>query len=173
VNSFVLRLAPMPLGWRRTANRVMLLSDCVDDPVLACTSSEHFGRFGRRFKRASGASGLKVHTAIADPAVLVAAVPVIKRRTRNSDRRQSSADGQRRLFDQFDDLELLGSGVPHESLSPSPRTLFLSRRFSSGTSASVSLSWRASALRSSEVASRAVSPASRFLPASRNSFDHR
>src|SRR5271166_6530573 len=74
------------------------------------------------------------------------------------------------------DLELLGSGVPHESLSPSPRTLFLSRRFSIRTSASVSLSWRASALRSltsSEVASRAVSPASRFLPASRNSLDQR
>jgi IS5 family transposase len=30
-----------------------------------CTSSEHFGRFGRRFKRASGLSGLKVHAAIA------------------------------------------------------------------------------------------------------------
>src|SRR5205807_6934721 len=45
--------------------------------------------------------------------------------------------------------------------SPSPRTLFLSRRFSIRTSASVSLSWRASALSSltsSEVASRAVSP---------------
>jgi hypothetical protein len=49
-------------------------------------------------------------------------------------------------------------------------------RFSIRTSASVSLSWRASALSSltsSEVASRAVSPASRFLPASRNSFDQR
>jgi hypothetical protein len=54
--------------------------------------------------------------------------------------------------------------------------VFLSRRFSIKTSASVSLSWRASALSSltsSEVASRAVSPASRFLPASRNSFDQR
>src|SRR6516162_11528944 len=50
------------------------------------------------------------------------------------------------------------------------------RRFSIRTSARVSLSWRASALSSltsSEVASRAVSPASRFLPASRNSFDQR
>src|SRR5262249_53152861 len=40
----------------------------------------------------------------------------------------------------------------------------------------VSLSWRPSALSplpSSEAASRAVSPASRFLPASRNSFDQR
>src|SRR5262245_4302566 len=74
------------------------------------------------------------------------------------------------------DLELLGCGIPHEASSPSPRTLFLSRRFSIRTSARVSLSWRASALSSltsSEVASRAVSPASRFLPASRNSFDQR
>ncbi len=41
---------------------------------------------------------------------------------------------------------------------------------------SASLSWRASArsvLTSSDVASRAVSPASRFLPASRNSLDQR
>ena len=44
------------------------------------------------------------------------------------------------------------------------------------TSARVSLSWWASSLSvftSSEVASRAVSPARRFLPASRNSFDQR
>ena len=53
---------------------------------------------------------------------------------------------RRRLFRQFDDLELLGCRVPHEASSPSPRTLFLSRRFSIKTSASVSLSWRASAL---------------------------
>jgi hypothetical protein len=33
--------------------------------ALRCTSSDHFGRFGRRFKRASGSSGLKVHAAIA------------------------------------------------------------------------------------------------------------
>src|SRR5262249_34241980 len=89
---------------------------------------------------------------------------------------RASADRERRLFHQFDDLELLGCGIPHEASSPSPRTLFLSRRFSIKTSASVSLSWRASALSSltsSEVASRAVSPASRFLPACRNSFDQR
>jgi len=51
---------------------------------------------------------------------------------------------------------------------------FLSRRFSRVRSASASfmspLSWR-SALTSSLVAEPAVSPASRFLPASRNSFD--
>src|SRR5438132_8770771 len=39
----------------------------------------------------------------------------------------------------------LGCGIPHEASSPSPRTLFLSRRFSIRTSARVSLSWRASA----------------------------
>ena len=55
--------------------------------------------------------------------------------------------------------------------SPSARTLFLSTRFSMVSSAAP-LSWRASDRRvftSSDVASRAVSPASRFLPASRNS----
>src|ERR1700736_2866819 len=90
--------------------------------------------------------------------------------------RKRPTDRERPLFHQFDDLELFGCGIPHEASSPSPRTLFLSRRFSIRTSASVSLSWRASALSSltsSEVASRAVSPASRFLPASRNSFDQR
>ena len=30
-----------------------------------CTSSEHFGRFARRFMRASGSSGLEVQAAIA------------------------------------------------------------------------------------------------------------
>ena len=54
--------------------------------------------------------------------------------------------------------------------------LFLSRRFSSINSASSSLSCWVSArnlLTSSLLASRAVSPASRFLPASRKSFDQR
>src|SRR5262249_17590390 len=111
-----------------------------------------------------------------DSALLVTSVPVVERRSRDADRRQCPTDRERRLFHQFDDLELFGCGVPHEASSPSPKTLFLSRRFSIKTSASVSLSWRPSALSSltsSEVASRAVSPASRFLPACRNSFDHR
>src|SRR5215472_12742369 len=110
------------------------------------------------------------------PTLLVSAVPVVERRSRDPDWSQCPADRERRLFHQFDDLELLGCGIPHEASSPSPRTLFLRRRFSIRTSARVSLSWRASALSSltsSEVASRAVSPASRFLPASRNSFDQR
>jgi hypothetical protein len=53
---------------------------------------------------------------------------------------------------------------------------FLSRRFSRIVSASASFNCRSSArisFTSSEVASRAVSPASRFLPASRTSFDQR
>ena len=111
-----------------------------------------------------------------DPSLLVTPVSVVECRSRDPDRRQCPTDRERRLFHQFDDLELFGCGIPHEASSPSPRTLFLSSRFSIRTSASVSLSWRASALSSltsSEVASRAVSPASRFLPASRNSFDHR
>src|ERR1700728_2078618 len=111
-----------------------------------------------------------------DPALLVTAVPFVERRSRDPDRRQCPTDRERRLFHQFDDLELFGCGISHEASSPSPRTLFLSKRFSIRTSARVSLSWRASALSSltsSEVASRAVSPASRFLPASRNSFDQR
>src|SRR6266404_4947725 len=99
-----------------------------------------------------------------------------KRLAGDTAREATSDEVKERLFHQFDDLELLGCGISHEASSPSPRTLFLSRRFSIRTSARVSLSWRASALSSltsSEVASRAVSPASRFLPASRNSFDQR
>ena len=74
-------------------------------------------------------------------------------------------------IDQPDDLELLRGGVSHASSSPSAVTLFLSRRFSRVRSATTSLSAVASrrrSLTSSEVAARAVSPARRFLPASRN-----
>src|ERR1700687_592073 len=83
-----------------------------------------------------------------DPALLVTAVPIVERRSRDPNRRQCPTDRERRLFHQFNDLELFGCGVPHEASSPSPRTLFLSKRFSIRTSARVSLSWRASALRS-------------------------
>src|SRR5215472_1619360 len=94
-----------------------------------------------------------------DPTLLVSAVPVVERRSRDPDWSQCPADRERRLFHQFDDLELLGCGIAHEASSPSPRTLFLSRRFSIKSSARVSLSWRASALSSltsSEVATRRV-----------------
>src|SRR4051812_9371705 len=79
-----------------------------------------------------------------------------------------------RLLDQADDLELLGGRVSHAPSSPAPVMLFLSRRFSSVRSATASfraLASRRSALTSSDVAARAVSPASRFFPASRNSLD--
>ena len=59
--------------------------------------------------------------------------------------------------------------------SPSAVTLFLSRRFSRVSSATTSFSAlvsRRRSLTSSDVAARAVSPANRFFPASRKSFDH-
>src|ERR1700756_4105991 len=89
---------------------------------------------------------------------------------------QRPLEREGRLLDQLDDLEFLRRGVSHPSSSPSPVTLFLSRRFSSVSSATTSFRADASrrrSLTSSEVAARAVSPASRFLPASRKSFDHR
>src|SRR3981081_1060878 len=100
--------------------------------------------------------------------------PSVKRRLWNADLRKRAADRQRRCLDSSNDLELLGCEISHAISSPSAITLFLSKRFSSVASASASLSWRASARKvftSSEVASRAVSPARRRLPASRNSFD--
>ena len=60
--------------------------------------------------------------------------------------------------------------------SPSAVTLFSSRRFSSVSSATTSFSApasRRSSFTSSDVAARAVSPARRFFPASRKSFDQR
>src|SRR5437870_11300752 len=80
------------------------------------------------------------------------------------------------LLDQPDDLQLLGGGVSHAPSSPAPIMLFLSSRFSSMSSATTSFSAPAScrrSLTSSEVAARAVSPARRFLPASKNFFDQR
>src|SRR5712671_1038064 len=80
------------------------------------------------------------------------------------------------LLDEPDDLKLLGGGVPHVASSPSAVTLFLSRRFSRVNSATTSFSALASrrrSLTSSDVAARVVSPASRFFPASRKSFDQR
>src|SRR3546814_10678118 len=78
---------------------------------------------------------------------------------------------QVRLLDGSDDLELLGCGIPHSSLSPSATMLFLSRRVSSVRSATHSFRARASRRRSwtsPVVAARAVSPARRRLPASRS-----
>src|SRR5262249_53972146 len=74
------------------------------------------------------------------------------------------------MISNFSDAEYLMKRPPH------PRERFFEQAVSIRTSARVSLSWRASALSlltSSEVASRPGAPASRFLPASRNSFDQR
>jgi len=75
---------------------------------------------------------------------------------------------------QPDDFELFSGEVSHSWSPPAPVMFFLSRRFSRLRSATSSFSAKASARRSftSPVfAWRAVSPASRFLPASRNSLD--
>src|SRR4029077_4256947 len=87
---------------------------------------------------------------------------------------QGPPSRQMRLLDQPDALSLVGCGISHASSPPSPIMLFLSNRFSSVRSATTSFNACASRRRSfpsSEVAARAVSPASRLLPASRNSFD--
>src|SRR5690606_6606112 len=64
--------------------------------------------------------------------------------------------------------------ISHSSSPPCPVMLFLSRRFSRVTSANASFRSRLARrnpFTSSLVAERAVSPASRLLPTSRNSFD--
>src|SRR5258706_10028763 len=110
------------------------------------------------------------------PAGLVQIVPAVEGGTRNADLFQRPPHWQGRLLDEPDDLKLLGGGIPHVASSPSAVTLFLSRRFSRVSSATTSFSALASrrrSLTSSEVAARAVSPPSRFFPASRKPFDQR
>src|SRR5437763_1949946 len=108
------------------------------------------------------------------PAGSVKIVPAVKRGPWNAELLQGSANRQVGLLDQADDLGLFGCGVSHAASPPSPIMLFLSRRFSRVRSATTSFKAEASRHRSftsSDVAARAVSPASRFLPASRKSFD--
>src|SRR5438309_12133316 len=84
------------------------------------------------------------------------------------------AHRQRRLLDQLDDFQLFRGRVSHAPSSPTAIVLFFSRRFSRTSSATTSFNApdsRRRSLTSSEVAARAVSPARRVLPASRNSFD--
>src|SRR5215472_11963504 len=110
------------------------------------------------------------------PATAVPVVPAVKGRPGNAEFRQGVAHRQRGLLDQPNDLQLLGGGISHASSSPTPIAVFFSSRFSSVSSATTSfnaLASRRSSLTSSEVAARAVSPARRCLPASRNSFDQR
>src|SRR5690606_13541147 len=109
-----------------------------------------------------------------DAAGKEAIIPAIKGRARNAELLQRAPRRQVRVLDQADDLQLLGCGVSHSSSPPSAIMLFLRIRSSSACSATTSLRSRASlrsTFTSSLVAARAVSPASRFLPASRNSFD--
>src|SRR5262249_33964580 len=78
------------------------------------------------------------------------------------------------LLNQADDLQLLGGRGSHSPSPPSPVMLFFSSRSSSACSAATSFRAPASpprAVTSLLVAPPAVSPASRRLPASRNSFD--
>src|SRR3982074_3852020 len=100
---------------------------------------------------------------------LIVIAPAVEGRARNAELFQRPPHRQDRLLDQPDDLKLLGGGVPHVASSPSAVTLFLSRRFSKVSSATTSFSAlvsRRRSLTSSDVAARAVSPASRFFPAS-------
>src|SRR5215470_17568044 len=104
----------------------------------------------------------------------VAIIPAVERGARDAELVQRAFGRQMRLLDQPDDLGLLGGGIPHASSSPSPFMLFLSRRFSRVRSATASFNAAVSrrrSLTSPDVAARAVSPARRRLPASRNSFD--
>src|SRR3954452_17466225 len=104
----------------------------------------------------------------------VALVPAIECGSRDTELVKRALGRQMGLLDQLDDLGLLGRGISHASSSPSPFMLFLSRRFSRVRSATTSFKAEVSRRRSftsPEVAARAVSPASRRLPASRNSLD--
>ena len=107
---------------------------------------------------------------------LEAIVPAVECRRLDAQLLQRPARRQMGLLDQADDLQLLGGGISHSSSPPSAIMLFLSSRNSSACSATTSFSSWASRLRSLTsplVAARAVSPASRRLPASRNSLDQR
>src|SRR5690606_23452859 len=101
-------------------------------------------------------------------------IPTVEGRPWNAELVECLPGRKVRLLNDPDDLKLLGGGISHSSSPPSAIMLFLSRRFSRVRSASASFRSRLSrrsAFTSSLVAERAVSPASRFLPASRNSFD--
>src|SRR5271155_984085 len=106
------------------------------------------------------------------PAVTIAIIPSVKGGAGNTKLVQRALG--RQVLDQPDDLGLLGCRISHASSSPSPFMLFLSRRFSRVRSATTSFKAEVSRRRSfpsPEVAARAVPPANRRLPASRNSLD--
>src|SRR5215475_10724925 len=134
------------------------------------------GRWRTLTLSSPAASSATSSVAVTSSAFIVQVVPTVEGGTRNADLFQGTPYRQGGLLDQPNDLKLLSGGVPHVASSPSAVTLFLSSRFSSVSSATTSFSAPASrrrSLTSSDVAARAVSPARRFLPASRNSFDQR
>ena len=113
------------------------------------------------------------HLPVAGPMARESVVPAVEGRTGTPIRAESGAPADA-ILRPPDDLELLGGGVSHSRSPPAPVMLFLSSRFSSVRSATASFSAAASArssFTSGLVAWRAVSPARRRLPASRNSFD--
>src|SRR5215813_6276952 len=108
------------------------------------------------------------------PTGLEAIIPSIERARQDAELVQCPPHRQAGLLNQADDLQLLGGRVSHSPSPPSAIMLFFSSRSSSACSATTSFRARASRRRSVTsllVAARAVSPASRRLPASRNSFD--
>src|SRR5262249_53653705 len=108
------------------------------------------------------------------PAGTIKIIPVVKSGPGHAELFQRASDRQMRLLDQADDLELLGCGVSHSPSPPSAIMLFLTGPCRGPCSPPPSFSsWpsRRRSLTSSVVAALAVSPASRRLPASRNSFD--
>ena len=107
----------------------------------------------------------------------IAVIPAIKRGSNQAQLTQRLSHGQLRALDQPDEFVLLGGRPSHVPLSESEAvTPFFSSRFSSTNSATTCLSRPFScrkSVTSVDVASRVVSPTSRFLPASRNSLLHR
>ena len=108
------------------------------------------------------------------PAGQIFVIPSLERSAGNTSSVDGSLGCQMRLLDQADNLKLLRCRISHAMSSPSPIMLFLRRRSSRVCTATTSFRSRASRRRfrtSPVLASRTVSPARRFFPASRNSFD--
>ena len=137
-------------GW--AGDQVMRLQQAVDRGLgdeVALAIGEAHGQLARRQRRLldrqlDDALAHVIGDAVPDavrprraigqrlrPAATVSVVPAVKGCPRNAELGQGTAHRQRRLFDQPDDLQLLGSGVSHASSSPTPIVLFLSSRFSS------------------------------------------
>src|SRR5262245_4977192 len=150
---------------RQLAGRTMRICQAAVDPALA-------NQRANAIPVAPGCRRLGREPCVA--LRLVAPIPGVEGRPIHPQLLQRLAHREIRPFDQPNDLALLRPGQAHVSSSESEAvTLFLSRRFSSTVSASTCFS-RAfssrSVFTSGAVASRVVSPSSRFFPASRNSL---